>query len=327
MASSGWKGQTRGGTFGYRFFIWLIRTAGIRVSYAFLYLVVPYFVLFAPKAVKSIRSYARNLPAAGCASSWRMVFRNFNALGKVLIDKIAVNGGMSGRYSFCFENFDEARRIFDSGSGVIMIGAHVGNWEIGSPFFDRYGRKLNIVMFDNEHRKIKELLESNAIPHDYKIIPVNNDSLTHIFLITEALCRGEYVCFQGDRYTGQEKTIGGKLLGKEAMFPLGPFILASRLRTPVVFYTAMREKGMRYTFRFSVISKGGEKVSPEHILAQYTALLDEVLEKYPEQWFNYYDFWKQDAASGADAVSSKDTGKNRGADRQTYTGGNADTRN
>lgn len=307
MASSGWKGQTRGGTFGYRFFIWLIRTAGIRVSYAFLYLVVPYFVFFAPKATKAIRSYARNLPGAGRGASWKMVFRNFFMLGKILIDKMAINGGMSGKYSFAFENFDEASRILDSGKGVIMLGAHVGNWEIGAPFFDRYGSKLNIVMFDNEHQKIKEMLESNAMPHDYKIIPVNADSLAHIFMITEALRRGEYVCFQGDRYTESEKTIGGTLLGKKALFPLGPFILASRLRTPVIFYVAMREKGMKYTFRFSVIADGESKVSPEYLLERYTAILDEVLEKYPEQWFNYYDFWKPDTGGHADTPKPKQT--------------------
>lgn len=324
MASSGWKGQTRGGTFGYRFFIWLIRTAGIRVSYAFLYLVVPYFVLFAPKAAKAIRAYAGKILGQGRSSSWKMVFRNFNALGKVLIDKVAINGGMSGKYSFGFENYDEARRIFDSGKGVIMFGAHVGNWEIGAPFFERYGSRLNIVMFDNEHRKIKELLESNAIPHDYKIIPVNEDSLTHIFLITEALRKGEYVCFQGDRYTGQEKTIEGKLLGKKALFPLGPFILASKLRTPVVFYTAMREKDMRYTFRFSVIAEGGGKVSPEYLLSQYTALLEEVLEKYPEQWFNYYDFWQQYTVSETDDVLSEVAGEHPGAEGKKYTGEHAE---
>ena len=29
--------------------------------------------------------------------------------------------------------------------------AHVGNWEIGAPFFDEY--KINIVMFDAEHER------------------------------------------------------------------------------------------------------------------------------------------------------------------------------
>lgn len=51
-------------------------------------------------------------------------------------------------------------------------------------------------MFDAEHERIKEILEKNASTRDYKIIPVNEDSLTHVFRITEALDRREYVCFQ-----------------------------------------------------------------------------------------------------------------------------------
>ena len=44
-----------------------------------------------------------------------------------------------------------------------MIGAHVGNWEIGAPFFDEYGKKINIVMFDAEHKRIKEILEKERL--------------------------------------------------------------------------------------------------------------------------------------------------------------------
>ena len=47
--------------------------------------------------------------------------------------------------------------VLNGNTGVIMIGAHVGNWEIGAPFFDEYGKKINIVMFDAEHKRIKEI--------------------------------------------------------------------------------------------------------------------------------------------------------------------------
>ena len=106
-----------------------------------------------------------------------------------------------------------------------MIGAHVGNWEIGVPFFDDYGKKINIVMYDAEHRRIKEILEKNGQDKDFKIIPVNEDNLTHVFRITEALNKKEYVCFQGDRYLNKEKLLTGTLLGQKAPFPAGPFLL------------------------------------------------------------------------------------------------------
>ena len=127
-----------------------------------------------------------------------------------------------------------------------------------------------------------------------KIIPVNEDSLAHIFSITAALQAGEYVCFQGDRYTPEEKTLFGSLLGRKALFPMGPFLLASRMRVPVVFYFAMREPGMKYRFHFfpSGISEG--RMTKEAVLDRYASVLEEMLGRYPEQWFNYYDFWKND---------------------------------
>lgn len=131
-----------------------------------------------------------------------------------------------------------------------MIGAHVGNWEIGVPFFDDYGKKINIVMYDAEHRRIKEILEKNGQDKDFKIIPVNEDNLTHVFRITEALNKKEYVCFQGDRYLNKEKLLTGTLLGQKAPFPAGPFLLGSRMKVPVVFYFAMREPGRTLPFSF-----------------------------------------------------------------------------
>ena len=39
-----WSGRSRGGGFGYNFFILLMKVAGIRSAYAFLSLVVVYFL-------------------------------------------------------------------------------------------------------------------------------------------------------------------------------------------------------------------------------------------------------------------------------------------
>ena len=73
-----------------------------------------------------------------------------------MIDKVAIGNGMTGKYHFKFENYQALLDVLNGNTGVIMIGAHVGNWEIGAPFFDEYGKKINIVMFDAEHERIKE---------------------------------------------------------------------------------------------------------------------------------------------------------------------------
>ena len=69
-----WKGKTRGGTFGYMFFIYMIRCLGITAAYGFLSLVVLYFIPFAPKATASTWQYARNRLKYGRAKELSGIF-------------------------------------------------------------------------------------------------------------------------------------------------------------------------------------------------------------------------------------------------------------
>jgi len=291
----GWKGKTRGGLFGYRFFIALINLAGVKAAYAFLCLVVIYFIPFAPAATRSVCQLAHRL-GYGFLKSTLLLFRNYYSLGRILIDNVALGEGKKDAYHFHFgENYPDFLKLLDSGKGVVLISAHVGNWEIGAPFFSDYGKKMNIVIFDAEYQKIKKLLEAHRKEQDYKFIPVNNDSLAHVFLIKDALDRLEYVCFQGDRHVAGSQVLHTEFLGKEAAFPAGPFLLAAKMQAPVVFYFALREKGMSYSFNFVIaqpVVKGNGVRPEQQLLEQYRSLLEKIARKHPEQWFNYFDFWK-----------------------------------
>lgn len=291
---TGWKGKTRGGSFGYLFFIGLLKFLGIRAAYSFLCLVVVYFIPFAPRATAATWQYARGILKYGKIRSFRFLFLSYYRMGQILIDKIAVGSGQQDKYKFQYDNYSDFLDLLNGNQGVIMIGAHVGNWEIGAPFFDRYGKKMNIVMFDAEYQKVKKVLAKNMDAKNYKIIPVNQDNLTHVFMIKEALDRAEYVCFQGDRFVDGSQVLESCFMGYPARFPAGPFLLASRLKVPVVFYSAMREKGMRYRFHFEIarpVKRSVNKKMEADLLEQYIENLESMLKEYPEQWFNYYKFW------------------------------------
>lgn len=287
-----WKGKTRGGTLGYSFFILIIKTIGIIPAYIFLCLVVPYFIPFAPKATHNIWYYARQRLGLGKFKSVKILFSNYYRLGQILIDKISIGNGMADKYSFEFENYDEFLSLLNKNEGAIIIGAHIGSWEMGAPFFGNYGKRINIVLYDAEYQKIKNILEENSYKAPYKVIPIKENSLSHIFSIKGALDEKDYVCFQGDRYIKEERTLRSAFLGKEALFPEGPFMLAARINTPVIFYYAMREKGRRYHFYFTPADLVNGKRNESQLLQQYVDSLEKILYQYPEQWFNYYPFWK-----------------------------------
>lgn len=289
-----WEGKSRGGAWGYRFFIFLINQLGIRFAYFFLSFVILHFIPFAPLATKSVWKYLRKIQGFGFLKSIQMLYLNYYRFGQVLIDKIAIRSGQAQKYQYEFENYPAFLETLNQSKGMILIGAHVGNWEIGSSFFGEYARKINIVMLDAEYRKIKELLEKNLNPATHKIIPIQENDFAHIYRIKDALDKGEYVCFQGDRFINAQSAITVHFLGKLARFPYNLFYLAERLDVPVVFYFSMREKGMKYKFKFIIAKTGNDEKSDiiaGDLMDSYIHALENILKAYPEQWFNFYDFW------------------------------------
>lgn len=289
-----WKGKSRGGSLGHLFFILTIKYLGVGAAYTLLLFVVPYFIPFAPKATASIWYYNRNILHYSRLKAALMLFVSYYRFGQTIIDKVACSGGLVNKFKFEFDNFSNFIEQLNRGEGVVIIGAHIGSWEMGGSFFEDYGKKMNIVMYDAEFQKIKDVVEKHSAGRNYKIIPLNEDPITSILKIKMALDANEYVCFQGDRFLNTEKTITTQFMGQDAKFPLGPFLVASRMKASVIFYFAMREKGRCYKFYFKqalpIARKAG--VHPEfELFEQYKKELEQVVHKYPQQWFNFYHFW------------------------------------
>ncbi len=293
-SNKSWSGKSRGGPLGYLSFVFLIKKIGINAAYFLLSVVVIYFIPFAPKATKSIWKYSRRILKYGRFKSSLFIYKNFFNLGVSMIDKVAISAGKSHEYSFDFIEPEEVKAILNCPQGVVIIGAHFGNWEVGSPFFDKYKKEMRVVMMDFEYQNIKKILESQKVEEKFKVITISENSFSYLFEIRDALAQGKYIAIQGDRLSKSEKHVDLQFMGKVAPFPLGPFVLASRLNVPVVFYFAVRTGNKRYTFKFSLShaqTLERNKRTEFSILEEYVSALEKVVTKHPEQWYNYYDFW------------------------------------
>lgn len=284
--SNKWSGKSRGGALGYMFFVFLIKRLGVRIAYLVLAFVAIYFIPFARKSTAAIWRYNRRILKYGVAKSTLKLYQHYYTFGQTIIDKIAIVNGMSDRYKFEFDNYDESLRLLDEGS-VVMIGGHVGCWEIGAQFFGDYAERLNVVMFDGEYDKIKEKVDTSKF--GYKIIAINGGGIESLLKIKQAIDKGEYVCFQGDRYAEEGASQRVKFMGRDALFPVGPSLVASKFKTPVIFYFAMRESGRRYRFIFKTIEGG---LSQKEVMDSYLKAFESVVKRYPQQWFNFYDLWQ-----------------------------------
>lgn len=286
-----WYGRSKGTVLGYRIFVYVMRKLGIKAAYSVLVFVAFYYFLTAISSNKSIYYYFHNRLGFSKTKAFFGVYKSYFTFGQTLIDKTAINGGLRNKYTYEFDGIELLKDLLNQKKGGILISAHLGNFEVAEHFFADidFDNQINMVSTDLERSAIKEYLDSISIKPSVNFILIQ-ENLSHIFEINKALSNNELICFTGDRYFEGNKTMTEELLGKEAVFPAGPFSIASRLQVPVAFVYVMKEKNLHYHLyaRQAVFKHRDAKA----ILKEYCNSLEEMVHKYPYQWFNYFDFWK-----------------------------------
>ena len=195
------------------------------------------------------------------------------------------------------EHMVEALR---KGKGVICITPHLGNWEIGGLLFSFKGGRLNVLTLDERDLDTKSFREEMRGQKGIKNIYIDptDDSPLAIIDAIKALRQNEIVAMLGDRIETQ-KTMPFDFFGKKTPFPIGVAILAMATGAPVLPVFVVMEKSRKYRGiieapidfddsargdREAVIRKGMEKLIKK---------FEEFIEKYPDQWYNFYSFWEK----------------------------------
>lgn len=285
-----WQGKSRGTVFGYRIFVFCMKTFGIKSAYFILYFVAFYFCFFAKDSTKASYYYFRNRQINSRIKSILNVFRSYYVFGQTIIDKIAISSGLRDKFTYHFDGVEQINETLKQKKGGILISAHVGNFEIAEHFFGELeeNASISILTRDSEDSAIKAYLGGVTKKSSIKLIFIKDD-LSHIFEINAALARNELVCITGDRYIKGSKYLTEDLLNQVAKFPAGPFLLASRLKVPVLFVYVMKETNTHYHL-FTRKAQAKHR-DAQALLKEYTDSVTWMLGKYPLQWFNYFDFW------------------------------------
>ena len=290
---SSWEGKSKGNKTGYQIFLWVLKRFGVLPAYFLLRLVVLYYFLFSWRSSRQIYSlYHRRLGYGRIASIFK-IYRNYYLLGQSIIDKVVVMSGIKNNFTYNFDGEENLREIVSLKKGGVLLSAHIGNWDIAGHLFKRLDTPIHIVMFDGEQEKIKEYLASVTGKKSVNIIVIKND-LSHIYQISEALKNNELVCMHADRFLEGNKTFAAKFLGGEARFPIGPFVLASSFKVPVSYVFAVKESNLHYHFfasRIKSYEHQDRRSGMQEMLIEFVKEMEMKVKQYPEQWFNYYNFW------------------------------------
>lgn len=293
-----WSGKTKGNLSGYKIFVFVIKRIGVRPAYFLLRFVAFYFLLFSRQ--KSLKYYFTQIHKQKKCKALLSIYKNYFMLGQVLIDKIAFMSGEKDTFNFIYEGEENLHQIVENQTGGVLIGAHMGNWEIAGQLFSRINKKVNIVMLEAEHITIKRYLEGVLKEKKLNIIAIKND-FSHLKKIQKAIENKELIAIHSDRFLQNSATTKVDLMGKKAKLPTGPIYLAAKNKIPISFVYTMKDTKKKYHF-YATPAKifnypanlKTRKNDLQKMVQEYADNLTEMIKKYPYQWFNYHPFWEDD---------------------------------
>lgn len=287
---SRWDGKTRGSLAGYKIFLFFINFLGLGFAYLLLRLVTFYYYLFAKKPKKALLAFYQDTLHFPAPKARQLTRQNFYIFGQTLVDRAAFLLGKEKAFTHTFQDEQYLVDMRDGGKGGILLSAHLGNWETaGNLLKGRITPTINIVMLDAEVENIKRYMDLSTGGSRFRVIAIKND-LSHVIAIRNALINNEFVAIHADRYMDGAKYFELEFLGKTARFPAGPFIIASKFDAPVTFVFAAKD-GER-SYHLSATLPISERMKPQQIAGLYIKELEKKVREYPEQWFNYFDFFQ-----------------------------------
>jgi predicted LPLAT superfamily acyltransferase len=273
-----------------RTLIRLFRVLPLGMLYGCMALVIPFYMLFGT-GFKPSYSFFRKRMGYGPVKSFFHVYRNEYEFGKVVLDRFAAFGGK--KFDLAVPRMDLFHALCASEEGFIQLSSHVGNYElVGYSLVSP--KRINALVYSGETATVMQNRALLFGETNVRMVPVSKD-LSHIFMLNNALADGEIASLPGDRIFGSKKSVQCRFFGEPARFPAGPFTLAAQREAPVLLVFAMKEGRRRYKVLLERLPEPAGETRQERVqfLADaYASSLEAVVRQYPDQWYNFYDFWK-----------------------------------
>lgn len=301
QASNDWAtvGE-RGSYWGMRFLVFLYRWGGHILLYPIMWLVVLYFFITRSATRRYSRLYLTRALGAP-VSSWQ-VWRHHLAFATALLDRVGAWMGKIVRRDVAFAEHQHMEDLQTQRKGAVLLGAHLGNLEMCRAVVEGDGSLvLNVILHSHNTQKFNQLLQRVNPQAQVRLIQVDDITPATAMALRAKLDAGEFIILLADRLPpgNQERYFEQSFLGAPVRFPAGPFWLALLLGAPIYFIVGLRTK-TGFKAMLEPLSDGtpvARKMRAQAcqvILASYIGKLEQACREHPYQWFNFYDYWRDD---------------------------------
>ncbi len=304
-----WEGFAERGTLGaLRLMARLYALLGRRLARAILHPIAAYFFVRESASRAASRRYLERVWAHSRGRSplrgrpgFFAPYWHYHEFAVQLLDRMVLWGRGLSDLRMDHEGSEHLFALQRERRGGILVGAHLGSFDIPRQLADGYGVTLNAVMFTARAERINRFIRELDPNSQVRVLTLDPDSMSTAFEIKSCLDRGELVGILADRLPpgGRDTAVWIDFLGRPMAFPLSPFRLACLLGVPVFLSLCLRKGDAHYRAVVRPVGQATrvprrdrDKAAAELARAWVESLEQACLE-HPYQWFNFYDTWDQ----------------------------------
>lgn len=295
----GWRSASTGSRRGLAVLEWLFARVPLRVGYI---LTLPMVVFWFMHYNVQRLSVARALARFGVARPTLGTLRLYLSYAFTLVDR---HYWLAGRLEPQMEPTDRAflRQVFADEGPLVVLGSHCGALEMAVPVLESRGRTIRAVArADPGADALLQGVGDAARAVGQGAPPIIADGSMEVGLeILRSLKAGEVLTFKSDRVLPGSlpaSSASVSLAGDEALLPRGPADVVRLAKARALAMSVFRVGPGRFHVEARLLDTEGR--STEELLQDYADCLEDVVRRFPRQWFNFYPYWPSDAVALAD---------------------------
>ncbi len=181
------------------------------------------------------------------------------------------------------EYIDRARA---GGRGVILVTAHLGNWELGGAVLAGLGYPLNVVALNQPSAKLNDFFQKHRRRRGMTVVAHGHA----VKKLLGALKRNEFIALLADRDYSRRNDFA-PLCGASACLPRGAVWLAEKTGAGILPGFMLRREDDTFLLRLYPPILPGEGMTQDVLQQRICEVLEDAISAYPHQWFMFERVW------------------------------------
>ncbi|OGM01627.1 MAG: hypothetical protein A2008_06130 [Candidatus Wallbacteria bacterium GWC2_49_35] len=189
-----------------------------------------------------------------------------------------------------FEGLENLKSALARGRGVILLVAHVGNWELLGAVWGLLGHRVYSFFLDARIDAIGKILNDLRESRGIKLIP-----RAELKKSVQCLKENAMLGVIADQ-DGGENGVYTEFFGRIVSAPRGPAALARNTGATILPNFLVRNGDDTYTMIMQkpiILDKTKSKEADiKNYTVRFLSIYEKIIRQYPEQWLWMYDRWK-----------------------------------